>query len=52
MWDLYNDKGIELPHPQRDLTLRNPDALAQVLAASAQRAANTTTLSSRADQRN
>ena len=52
MWDLFNQNGIELPHPQRDLTLRNPDALAQALAESVQRTAKTATLSSRADQRN
>jgi len=32
MWDLFQRHGIELPHPQRDLTLRNPEALAGVLS--------------------
>jgi small-conductance mechanosensitive channel len=52
MWDLYQQAGIELPTPQRDLTLRNPEAVAQAISAAAQRRANTATLSSRADQRN
>ena len=52
MWDLYQRNGIELPHPQRDLTLRNPDALAQAFVDSIQPTAKTTTLSRRADHRN
>jgi small-conductance mechanosensitive channel len=32
LWDLYQQNGIELPYPQRDVTLRNPEALAAVLA--------------------
>ena len=52
MWDLYQQNGIELPTPQRDLTLRNPQAVAQAIAAASQRRTNTATLSSRADQRN
>jgi small-conductance mechanosensitive channel len=31
IWDLYQENGIELPNPQRDITLRNPEALAAAL---------------------
>ena len=28
LWDLFQENGIEIPWPQRELTIRNPDALA------------------------
>jgi small-conductance mechanosensitive channel len=31
MWDLYQANGIELPNPQRDITLRNPESLAAIV---------------------
>lgn len=52
VWDLYHANGIEIPYPQRDLHLRNPEAFAKAFAAIHQPAENTTTLSSRFDQRN
>jgi small-conductance mechanosensitive channel len=33
LWDLYHQHGIGMPYPQRDITLRNPDALANLLSA-------------------
>jgi small-conductance mechanosensitive channel len=32
LWDLYHRHGIGMPYPQRDITLRNPDALADLLS--------------------
>src|SRR6516164_9266785 len=31
IWDLFHERGIEFPFPQRDLTLRNPEAVAEAL---------------------
>ena len=33
MWDLFRQNGIEIPYPQRDLTITNPEALARALPA-------------------
>jgi small-conductance mechanosensitive channel len=52
LWDLYQQHGIELPAPQRELTLRNPEAVALAFTRLPQPAANTVTLSRRTDQRN
>jgi small-conductance mechanosensitive channel len=32
VWDLYQAHGIEIPNPQREVTVRNPEALAAALA--------------------
>lgn len=32
LWDLYQEHGIELPAPQREVTLRNPEALVRALS--------------------
>ena len=52
IWDLYHAHDIELPNPQRDVTLRNPEALVHAFAVPRQLNEKTTTLSSRLDQRN
>jgi small-conductance mechanosensitive channel len=31
IWDMYQASGIELPNPQRDITLRNPESLAAIV---------------------
>lgn len=49
LWDLYHEHGIELPYPQRDVTLRNPEALAQVFRADKVKAQTASNLS---DHRN
>jgi small-conductance mechanosensitive channel len=33
MWDLFRQNGIEIPYPQRDLTITNPEALTRALSA-------------------
>jgi small-conductance mechanosensitive channel len=33
IWDRYKEAGIELPFPQRDLNIRDPDGLARAIAA-------------------
>jgi small-conductance mechanosensitive channel len=33
LWDLFQRQGIEIPSPQRELTLRNPEALARAMNA-------------------
>jgi small-conductance mechanosensitive channel len=52
LWDLYQHHGIELPAPQRELTLRNPEVVARAFTRPPQLAANPVTLSRRANQRN
>jgi small-conductance mechanosensitive channel len=32
IWDLFHEHGVEFSSPQRELTLRNPEALAEALA--------------------
>jgi len=31
LWDLFQQNGIEIPSPQRELTLRNPEVLARAM---------------------
>ena len=35
VWDSFLEHGIEIPYPQRDLHLRSPESLLQLLAAKA-----------------
>jgi len=37
VWDLYQAHGIEIPYPQREVTLRHPETLAAVLTSPAPR---------------
>lgn len=32
IWDLYREHGIEIPFPQRDLTIRNPEVITEAVA--------------------
>jgi small-conductance mechanosensitive channel len=32
LWDLFQQNGIEIPSPQRELTLRNPEVLARAMS--------------------
>jgi small-conductance mechanosensitive channel len=32
IWDLYRQHGIEIPFPQRDLTIRNPEVITEAVA--------------------
>jgi small-conductance mechanosensitive channel len=48
LWDLYQRHGIELPAPQRELTVRNPEVVARAFARASQPAA----LSRRVEQSN
>jgi small-conductance mechanosensitive channel len=32
LWDLYHQHGIEMPYPQREVSLRNPEALVRALS--------------------
>jgi small-conductance mechanosensitive channel len=36
VWDLFHEHGVVFPYPQRDVTLRNPDALVEAMAARAE----------------
>ena len=33
LWRLFRENGIQVPHPQRDLNLRNTPALKELIAA-------------------
>ena len=52
LWNLFQEHGIELPAPQRELTVRNANALAYAFAEASQSMAKTTPLFRRVDQRN